>query len=51
VVVPVLYTYFDTWGEKVTVWFKRGTPAAAQASAHLAGGGSIAPLPAARKDE
>ena len=51
VVVPVLYTYFDTWGEKVTVWFKRGTPAAAHASAPLAGGGSIEALPAAKQED
>jgi len=51
VVVPVLYTYFDTWGEKASAWFKRGTPATAHSSARTAGGGSIEPLPAAQKDD
>jgi multidrug efflux pump subunit AcrB len=43
VVVPVLYTYFDTWGEKATAWFKRGAPAshaAAPVEAPAAGGGA-----------
>ncbi|MEQ1516671.1 MAG: efflux RND transporter permease subunit [Usitatibacteraceae bacterium] len=37
VVVPVLYTYFDTWGVKIQAWFNR-KPAAP------AGGGSIEPV-------
>gem|GEM_PF-3286967 len=53
-VVPVLYTYFDTWGEKASAWFKRGTPhtspaAPAHAASPVAGGGAIEPMPAARK--
>ncbi len=56
VVVPVLYTYFDTWGEKASAWFKRGAKAPSvhvhtDKPANIAGGGSIAPLPAARKDD
>jgi hydrophobic/amphiphilic exporter-1 (mainly G- bacteria), HAE1 family len=56
VVVPVLYTYFDTWGEKASAWFKRGAKAPsvhvhANTPTSVAGGGSIAPLPAARKDD
>jgi hydrophobic/amphiphilic exporter-1 (mainly G- bacteria), HAE1 family len=56
VVVPVLYTYFDTWGEKASAWFKRGAKTQsvhvhADVPKHVAGGGSIAPLPAARKDD
>ena len=48
------YTYFDTWGEKASAWFKRGTPHAspatlAHAASPVAGGGSIEPMPAARK--
>ena len=55
-VVPVLYTYFDTWGEKASAWFKRGAKAPsvhvhANPPASVAGGGSIEPLPAAPKDD
>ena len=55
-VVPVLYTYFDTWGEKASAWFKRGAKAPsahvhANSPASVAGGGSIEPLPAAPKDD
>ena len=56
VVVPVLYTYFDTWGEKASAWFKRGAKAPSvhvhtDAPTPIAGGGSIEPMPAARKDD
>jgi hypothetical protein len=54
VVVPVLYTYFDTWGAKASAWFKRGANASSvhtHAPTHVAGGGSIEPMPAARKDD
>ena len=55
-VVPVLYTYFDTWGEKASAWFKRGGKAPSvhvhnDAPTPIAGGGSIEPMPAARKDD
>ena len=43
VVVPVLYTYFDTWGEKATAWLIRGKrnthEAAAQTDATPANAG------------
>jgi hydrophobic/amphiphilic exporter-1 (mainly G- bacteria), HAE1 family len=44
VVVPVLYTYFDTWGVKMQAWFtrKQATPV---------GGGSIEPVLADRMDD
>ena len=42
VVVPVLYTYFDTWGVKLQAWFTR-QPALS------AGGGSVEPVLADKK--
>ncbi len=61
VVVPVLYTYFDTWGEKATAWFTRGkrntheattqpdaTPA--NAGSPSAGGGAEPVLADKRRD-
>jgi len=42
VVVPVLYTYLDTWGRKVSAWFKRGAPAAQP------GGAAVASVPSQR---
>ncbi len=45
VVVPVLYTYFDTWGAKMQAWFTHKPEAAS------AGGGSIEPILADKKHD
>ena len=42
VVVPVLYTYFDTWGAKATAWFARKPVISI-------GGGSVEPVLADKK--
>ncbi len=42
VVVPVLYTYFDTWGAKATTWFARKPVISI-------GGGSVEPVLADKK--
>jgi multidrug efflux pump subunit AcrB len=48
VVVPVLYTYFDTFGAKAQAWFLRNsqtqTQAAQEAHQHLGGGGGAEPV-------
>jgi hypothetical protein len=44
VVVPVLYTYLDTWGGKVSAWFRRGKPRQG------AGGAIVDNVPAQRAD-
>ncbi|MBL0143046.1 MAG: efflux RND transporter permease subunit [Betaproteobacteria bacterium] len=45
VVVPVLYTYLDAWGRKVSAWFARGKPA-------VPSGGAIAdPVPSKPADD
>jgi predicted RND superfamily exporter protein len=50
VVVPVLYSYFDTWGVKAKAWFTRNATAETNAAheAHHpqvgAGGGSAEPV-------
>ncbi len=43
VVVPVLYTYLDTWGRKVSARFAKGAPADSA-------GGAAKPAPASRAD-
>ena len=50
VVVPVLYTYFDTWGAKALIWFTRNanveTAVAQEEAAHRphSGGGGAEPV-------
>ncbi len=44
VVVPVLFTYLDTWGRKVSAWFAGGAPATP------AGGASVEPVASQRVD-
>jgi multidrug efflux pump subunit AcrB len=52
VVVPVLYTYFDTWGVKAQAWFLRNaqaeTLAAQEAHRHHGSGGGAEPVLAER---
>ena len=47
VVVPVLYTYFDTWGEKATKWITRNAPKPlpmASPPSTIDGGGGAEPV-------
>jgi multidrug efflux pump subunit AcrB len=45
IVVPVLFTYFDTLGRRATRWFTKGEPAA------HAGGASAEPVASQRADD
>jgi hydrophobic/amphiphilic exporter-1 (mainly G- bacteria), HAE1 family len=53
VVVPVLYTYFDTWGAKVSAWIARNkhTTEPAATRPHAPGGGGMLDAPAQRKED
>ena len=44
VVVPVLFTYLDTWGRKVSAWFAGGSPVPSS------GGASVEPVASQRVD-
>ncbi|HRE12754.1 MAG TPA: efflux RND transporter permease subunit [Usitatibacteraceae bacterium] len=48
VVVPVLFTYFDTMGRRASAWLTKGVPVDAPATTR--GGGEMAPSPAQRAE-